>query len=188
VTLAWRAELQPGSNYYWNDIPIPEEFIRDGKLYGKASLTAVLRPLVSPFGVGNYFASRLQTALQYPVGDDDWKPLVGSMKESTLDEQSAREQLRKWQPVRRATRDFTRRGGLMFDGEYLRLFARVYTRDLYQFNFQHHSQVGPQEAAFVLTLSSGTDSGSIYNSMVQELGNFVESAVINVDIDVPNDD
>ena len=52
---------------------------------------------------------------------------------------------------------------------------------------QHHSQLGPQEVAFVLTLSSGTNDGSIYNSMVQELGNFVESAVVNVDIDVENE-
>jgi len=40
--------------------------------------------------------------------------------------------LRKWQPIRRACRDFTKRGGLKFDGKYLQLYAR----DLYQFNLQ----------------------------------------------------
>jgi hypothetical protein len=45
VTLASRAQIQPGANYYWNDIPIPPEMVRKGKLYGRASLTAILRPL-----------------------------------------------------------------------------------------------------------------------------------------------
>jgi len=34
VTLAWKAKLEPGANYYWNDIPIPPELIRNGKLSG----------------------------------------------------------------------------------------------------------------------------------------------------------
>jgi len=59
VTLAWRAYIEPGANYYWNDIPVPRELVRNGKLYGRASLTAILRPLVSPFAGANYFASRL---------------------------------------------------------------------------------------------------------------------------------
>jgi hypothetical protein len=83
VTLAWRAKLQPGANYYWSGIPIPPELIRNGKLYGRASPTAILRPLVSPFAGANYFASRLQTSLRYPTGADDWEPLVGKMLEST---------------------------------------------------------------------------------------------------------
>ena len=28
VTLAWRAQLEPGTAYYWNDIPIPPELVR----------------------------------------------------------------------------------------------------------------------------------------------------------------
>jgi hypothetical protein len=114
------------------------------------------------------------------MGVGDLRPLS-----STLPEQDARYELLKWQPVRRSTKDFTKRGGLNFDGQYLQLYARVFTRDLYQFNLQHHSQLGPHGVAFVLTLSSGTHDGSIYNSMVQELGSFVESAV--VDIEVPNE-
>jgi hypothetical protein len=186
VTLAWRAHLQPGANYYWNDIPIPPELVRNGKLYGRASLTAVLRPLVSPFGGANYFASRLQTSLRYPSGSD-WEPLVGSMLESTLKEQDARDELRKWQPVRRHTRDFSSREGIAFRGTHLQLYARVFTRDLYQFGWNHHSQVGPQEVAFVLTLWSGEGKPSIYNSTAQLLGNFVESAVVNQEIELQNE-
>lgn len=187
VTLAWRAKLQPGANYYWSGIPIPPELIRNGKLYGRASLTAILKPLVSPFAGANYFASRLQTSLRYPTGGDDWEPLVGKMLESTLKEEDAREELKKWQPIRRHTRDFTHRDGIAFDGTHLQLYARVYTRDLYQFGWNHHSQAGEQEVAFVLTLWSADGSTSIYNSTVGALGNFVESAVVNQDIEVSND-
>jgi hypothetical protein len=184
VTLAWRAQLNAGSNYYWNDIPIPPELVVRGKLSGRASLTAILNPLVSPFGGANYFASRLQVSLQYPDGDG-WKSLLGSMEESTLTENAARDELMKWQPVRRHVRDFTKRGGLKFDGSSMRLYARVFTRDLYQYRWTHHSSAGPQDVAFVLTLSGLDGSPSIYDSMVQRLGNFVESAVLNQDIDVP---
>lgn len=187
VTLAWRAKLQPGANYYWNDIPIPPEMIRNGKLYGRASLTAILRPLVSPFAGANYFASRLQTSLRYPKGDDDWQPLLGKMLESTLREEKARDELKKWQPVRRHYRDFTQRDGIAFKGAHLQLYARVFTRDLYQFQWSHHSQAGEQEVAFVLTLWGADGQESIYNSTVAALGNFVESAVVNQELEVSND-
>lgn len=186
VTLAWRAQLQAGTNYYWNDIPIPPEMIRDGKLYGRVSLTAILRPLVSPFGGANYFASRLQTSLRYPSGED-WESLVGSMQESTLKEQEARDDLKKWQPVRRHYKDFTNRAGIAFSGTHLQLYARVFTRDLYQFGWNHHSQAGVQDVAFVLTLWSGDGQPAIYNSMVRGLGTFVESAVVNQDIEITNE-
>jgi hypothetical protein len=67
VTLAWLAQLQPGANYYWNDIPIPPELIRNGKLYGRASLTAILRPLVSPFGGGKLLFLPSTNILAIPV-------------------------------------------------------------------------------------------------------------------------
>jgi hypothetical protein len=55
---------------------------------------------------------------------------------------------------------------------------------LYQFGWSHHSQAGAQDVAFVLTLWSGDGQGSIYDSTAQALGNFVESAVLNQDIEV----
>jgi hypothetical protein len=186
VTLAWRAQLDPGASYYWNDIPIPRELIRNGKLFGRARLTAILRPLVSPFGGANYFASRLQTSLRYQA-DGEWKPLLGTMLESTLKEQDARDDLKKWQPVRRHYRDFRKRTGLNFEGNSLQLYARVFTRDLYQFEWSRHRKAGGQEVTFVLTFWSADNTDPIYNSMVQELGNFVESAVINQDIEVSNE-
>ncbi|WP_338304399.1 S8 family peptidase [Bradyrhizobium ottawaense] len=187
VALTWNAQLQPGVAYYWSGIPIPPEMVHNGKLLGRATLTAVLKPVVSPYAEANYFATRVETSLQYPVKQDEWKSLLGSMMESTLPESDARENLKKWQPVRRHCRDFTKGGGLVFSGNQLRLYARIYARDLYQFGWQTNSDVGAQEVAFVLTLRGPNDEPSIYNSTAQMLGNFVESAVINQDIEISNE-
>lgn len=186
VALTWTAQLLPGVAYYWTGIPIPPEMVHNGKLLGRATLTAVLKPVVSPFAETNYFATRLETSLQQPAKNGEWKSLLGSMMESTLPENDARENLKKWQPLRRHCRDFTKGGGLAFSGNQLRLYARVYARDLYQFGWQSNSDVGAQEVAFVLTLRGPNDEPSIYNSTAQMLGNFVESAVINQDIEISN--
>ena len=184
VTLAWKAALRPGTAYYWSDIPIPSELTRGGKLFGQASLTAILNPLVSPFGGPNYFASRLETSLQYKNGRGTWASLLGSMRESSTPEQDARREFAKWQPVRRTRRDFTKKGGLVFSGDQMRLYGRVFTRDLYQFGIQHHSQLDAQEVVFVLTFVAAEESAPIYNTMAQELGNYVESAVVGQEIEI----
>jgi Subtilase family len=186
VTLAWRAQLEPGAQYYWNDIPIPPELVRDGRLVGRVSLTAILRPMVSPFGGANYFASRLETSIRR-YWRDKWHSIAGSMMESSLSAQEAREELKKWQPVRRHYADFSSGAGLQFSGDHLQLYARIYMRDLYQFGYQHHSQAGLQDVAFVLTFWGADGDPGIYNSMVQSLGNFVESFVVNHEIDVENE-
>ncbi|MFH1345918.1 MAG: hypothetical protein ABIL01_32625 [Pseudomonadota bacterium] len=59
-------------------------------------------------------------------------------------------------------------------------------RDLYQYGWTHHSQAGAQDVAFVLTLYSGDGASSIYDSTAQAFGNFVESAVIDQNIEVTN--
>lgn len=46
VTLIWTSKLRAGEWYYWEDIPIPPELVRDGLLRGRAALTAVLNPMV----------------------------------------------------------------------------------------------------------------------------------------------
>lgn len=181
VTLAWRAQLSPGHAYYWRDLPIPPEMIKDGRLEGRGRLTAVLKPLVSPSASANYFSTRLETALQYPKGGDNWGNLLGTMKESSLTELEARAELAKWQPVRRHSRTFN---GLKFSGNQFRLYARVFARDLYQFNYTHQSEIGPQEVAFVLTLWNADGSDTIHDSTVRALGNFVESAVVNQEIEL----
>ncbi|MEJ1978640.1 MAG: S8 family peptidase [Acetobacteraceae bacterium] len=184
VTLAWKAKLKPGFAYYWNDLPIPPELIRRGKLVGSGKLTAVLQPVVSATGGPNYFATRLQVALQYQQANGKWGNLLGTMREDTAAELEARADLAKWHPVRRLTRDFGKRGGIGFRGNNLRLHARVFARDLFQFGLMTHHELGEQDVAFVLTLADGSDSSGIYNSMAQRLTNFVESAVVGQEIEV----
>lgn len=181
VTLAWRARLTPGSAYYWNGIPIPPEMVKDGKLLGRGRLTAVISPMVSPHASSNYFATRLQTALQYPKGKDKWDNLLGTMKESSLPETDARKELAKWQPVRRHSREFD---NLRFQGNHFRLFAQVFARDLYQFGLTRAEEMGPQDVSFVLTLWGANGDESIHDSTVRALGNFVESAVLNQEIEI----
>lgn len=186
VTLAWCAELRPGIAYYFNDIPIPPELVRDRKLFGKASLTAILRPLTSPEGGPNYFATRLQVALQYTGANGKVKNLCGSMREDKDKEMDARQEHGKWHPIRRHVRDFTKKSGIAFSGDKMKLFARVFARDLYQFELDGNADLKGQEVAFVLTLSDGREDSAIYNSMARALGNFVESAVLDQEIEIGN--
>jgi len=183
VTLAWSGEMRPGQAYYWERIPIPQRLIRNGKLYGRGSLTAIVEPLVAEDLGGNYFSSRIEVALQYKTRRGDTQNLLGAMKTDPMTEAEARAELHKWNPVRRHSRDFSPRG-LAFSGDALRLYARVYARDLYQFGWKRNEDVPPLRANFVLSLSDGTESSDLYNEMRSGLGNFVESAVVEQDIDI----
>jgi hypothetical protein len=66
-------------------------------------------------------------------------------------------------------------------------YARAYARDLYQFGWKRNEDVPPLRANFVLTISDGSDTSDLYNEMRAGLGNFVESAVIEQEIDVEAD-
>lgn len=184
VTMAWKAGLTPGYAYFWDDIPIPPELIKDGKLFGKARLTAILTPKVSEAAGTNYYATRIQVALQYRKANGDYGNLLGSMKEDKAPEVDARTELAKWYPVRRHMRDFSKKSGIGYSGATFRLRAQVFSRDLYQFNITgSQRELGEQSAAFVLTFEGG-DNSSIYNSTAHRMRNFVESAVINQEIEI----
>jgi hypothetical protein len=185
VTMSWRAELEPSFEYHWSGIPIPPEMIRYGRLVGGAVLTAVLEPLVSPFGGSNYFSSRIEVALQYAGAGGAWANLLGTMKESTLPEHQARNELKKWQPIRQHKKS---NFDCALGGGALRVRARIYARDLYQPGMPTRASLPPQNVALVLTLKGPDGSSTIYDSMVQELGNFVESAVIDQDVTVGNNE
>jgi hypothetical protein len=182
VTMLLRATLELGNSYYWNDIPIPPEMIDGGHLVGGAALTAVLEPLVSPFGGANYFAPRVEVGLQFPSRAGKWENLLGTLQESTLPEAVARQELKKWQPVRHYHKHAFKRA---VGGTALRLRARLFARDLYQPGLPSRAAMPPQEAAIVLTLKAhGAGSASIYDSVVRELGNYVESAVVVQEVQV----
>jgi hypothetical protein len=185
VTMTWQAALEPGFEYHWNDIPVPGEMMQAGRLLGGAALTAVLEPLVSPFAGPNYFSTRVEVALQHKDAHGRWKNLLGTMKESTLAEQEARNELKKWHPIRHHKKDSFRKEA---SGGVLRLRARLYTRDLYQPGLPARSSMKPQRVAFVLTLKSPEGDSSIYDSIVRGLGNFVESAVFEQEVTVLNEE
>ncbi|EQA1173111.1 hypothetical protein AT483_15875 [Escherichia coli] len=186
VTLTWISKLKAGAAYYWNDLPLPPEMLVNGKLVGEISLTAILKPKVSEFGSENYFSTRLQCSLQAIKeinGTLKTESLLGSMKESSVDERKARNELSKWSPIRHHAESFKRKD---ITGCKIRLYARIYARDLYQYGLNNQRELEEQEVSFVLTFKSVSGSSSIYTSMVQQLGVYVESAVIDnhINIDV----
>lgn len=182
VTLAWRSRVKAGFAYYWNDIPLPDEmFVSEGVIKGEIILTAILKPVVSELGGDNYFSTRLECALQHVTNDGKAKNMLGTMKESKEKEVQSRSELAKWSPIRHHAKKFI---STSVDNDRLRLYARIYTRDLYQFNMSSHHELEEQEVAFVLTFKSIKQDPSIYNSMIRRLGAKVEVGVVDQNIDI----
>lgn len=184
VSLTFRANLKPGILYYWQDIPIPRELVRNGKLFGSASITTVHRPLCNEEGGPSYFSSRVAAAIQYPDNKGEYKRLVGSQENDTTDEMTARAEEFKWQPFRRDSRQFNKRGGIGFNGDSFRIYARAYGRNIKQFGYNANADIPELETIFVVTFSDGTSNSRLYNALSTSLGNYVESAVIDQDIEV----
>lgn len=183
TTFQWQTELKPGAAYYW-ELPIPPGLRDRNKLKGSGKLTAILNPhpLVSDIAGPNYFSARLATAVQFPV-KGSFKNLLGSMEREETAEDIARAVDHKWCPVRHHARDFSKRG-IAIEGDYLRIYARIYTRDLYLYDLSHHSEVEALSATFVLTLNGTNPNGNLYDQFRDALGPYVESAVIGSAIDL----
>jgi hypothetical protein len=183
VTLQWKASLRDRASYYW-ELPIPPALLSGGRLRGKGKLTAILNPhpMVDEFAGPNYFSARLNTAVQYPQGDS-FKNLLGSMDTDRVPETIARAVDHKWCTVRNHFKDFSARGHQV-DGANLRIYARIYTRDHYVYGYTSADQVPPLDAVFVLSLSGIDEGDDIYNQLRDQLGVFVETAVVETDIDI----
>lgn len=187
VTLHWRAGLRPGAAYYW-EIPIPGRLQQTGMLKGSGTLTAILNPhpLVADYAGPNYFGARLETALQYQRGrksngDAKFHNLLGSLDTSRLAEQEARQVDHKWSPVRHHQKSFQR---VSFEGDHLRIYARIFTRDLYFYGYGSGAEVPELETVFVLSLGTDDQEDGVYNELRDQLGAFVETAVVETDIDI----
>ncbi len=188
VTLLWTARLRTGAAFYW-ELPIPPSLRKTGKLRGAGALTAILNPhpMVSEIAGMNYFSARMETALQFergttPNGDAKFHNLLGGLGTGGLTERQARELHHKWSPVRHYEKSFAR--GVMFDGDSLRIYARLFCRDLYLYGMSGAEDVPPLDMVFVLSIGSGEESDDVYNELRDELGMFVETAVIDTAIDV----
>ncbi|MEQ8693783.1 MAG: S8 family serine peptidase [Gammaproteobacteria bacterium] len=184
VTLQWRASLRPGAAYYW-ELPIPAALRASGKLKGFGVLTAVLNPhpMVSDLAGPNYFSVRLATALQCQRGGKNVN-LLGSLDTDKIAEEEARAVDHKWSPVRHHKKEFKR--GVSFDGDMLRVYARIYARDLYLYGYRA-DQIPEMDTVFVLSLGTGNEEDDVYNQLRDQLGAFVETATIETDIDVETD-
>jgi hypothetical protein len=184
VTLAFRAKLRTGIRYYWEGITIPRELVRNGKLYGRVSLTTVHRPLCNSEGGPSYISTRIGAAIQYPNLKGKFSALLGSKENEDTPELQARSEEFKWQPFRRDCRDLTKRDGIGFNGSAFRIYARLFSRNIEQFGYKSNGELPDIEAVFLVTFSDGSDSAGLYNSMASSLGNFVESAVIDQDLQI----
>lgn len=186
VTLQWKASLRDRASYYW-ELPIPPALLKDGRLRGKGRLTAILNPhpMVDEFAGPNYFSARLNTAVQYPKGEG-YANLLGSMDTDRVPETIARAVDHKWCTVRNHAKDFSARGHRV-DGDTLRIYARIYTRDHYVYGYTSADQVPPLDAVFVLSLSGIDERDDVYNQLRDQLGAFVETAVVESDIDIDID-
>ena len=181
ATFLFMADLKPGLAHYWN-IPLPAAMLRNGKLVGGYKLTAILQPLLSGTGTSNYFASRLETNLQFRNPANKTQAILGKLDESEIAEQQARLDFEKWQPVRHFPLASIPRGRAQA-GNMIRLYARVYTRDRFQFNFTSNEEAPVHRAAFVLSLVAPDDDPEFYNTAVAQMGNLVENAL---DVEVEN--
>ena len=190
VTLQWRASLRPSAAYYW-ELPIPESLKRTGKLKGTGALTAILNPhpMVTDYAGPNYFSVRLATALQYQRGKTKknaakFHNLLGSLDTGKITEQEARSLDHKWSPIRHHKNDFQ---SVSFEGDMLRIYARIYARDLYLYGYSGADEIPEMETVFVLSLGTGDENDDVYNELRDQLGAFVETAVVEADIDVDNE-
>lgn len=181
VTIQWSASLKPQAAYYW-EIPIPPSLRKSGKLKGIGKLTAVLdpHPLVTEMAGPNYFSARIETALQVQRGGKSHN-LLGGLDTGQATEEQARTVDHKWSPVRQHAHSFS---GVSFDGDVLRVYARTFVRDLYLYEMTSGSEVPAMDAVFVLTLGTGDASDDVYDELRQELGAYVENAVIDAHVDV----
>jgi hypothetical protein len=186
VTLAVTASLKAGYLYHWEDIPIPRELVRDGKLRGFVSLTTVHRPLCNAEGGPSYIASRVAAAVQYQNATGGYQKLIGSKENEDTLESTARVEEFKWQPLRREVRNFSKRG-LTFSGASFRLYARVYGRNISQFGYRVNNDIPEIETVFLVTFSDGSRSSGLFNSMASSLRNYVESAVLNTNVEIDNE-
>jgi Subtilase family len=189
VTLQWKASLRPGAAFYW-DLPIPQSMRQLGKLRGMGALTAILNPhpMVTDYAGPNYFGIRLACALQYqrgqtPRGALKFHNLLGSLDTEKITEREARSIDHKWSPIRHHRNDFQ---SVSFEGDTLRIYARLYARDLYLYGYNGADEVPEMETVFVLSLGTGNESDDVYNELRDQLGVFVETAVIDSDIDINN--
>jgi hypothetical protein len=106
---------------------------------------------------------------------------LGSLDTEKLTEEQARTLDHKWSPVRHHVKVFR---NVRFDGDNLRVYGRCYVRDLFLHSYTSIDEVPEMMAVFVLTLGTGDNEDEIYNELRDALGAFVETAIVDFDIEI----
>lgn len=187
ATLLWTVRLQRGLPFHWT-FPIPPSFLKTGKLKGRGALTAILNPhpLVWDGAGLNYFGARVETAFQVRKnvasdGSMETVNLLGPVK-TKMTEHEYRRDFHKWSPTKHHKKSFNR--GSRFGFDCFRVYARLFTRDLYLAEGLQAEDMTNFDVAFVLSLDTGDKDDDVYSEMVRLLGASVESAVIDSDFDI----
>ncbi|UNZ53830.1 hypothetical protein [Agrobacterium tumefaciens] len=102
----------------------------------------------------DYYATRIQVALQYRKANCDNGKLHGRMKEDKESELDVRAELAKWYPVRRHMRDFSKKSGIGYSSASFRLRAQVFSRDIYHFNLTGSQREFGEQAAAITVQST----------------------------------
>lgn len=194
VTLAWTANIRKGAWYRWTGIAIPPSMIRAKRFVGRAKLVAILDPLIQEDGHA-YCCTRLHAALHYVNRSKNEVRLIGSMADDTA-EITARSEDAKWQPVRCYFGEFTNaskreRGsmelGPLLGSRHLIVKARMYWRNKFMFSDEFMNG-HERKVTFALRLESFDPDADTYNEFRQLMHQDVQSAVIESDIQLGNED
>lgn len=138
-----------------------------------------MKPKTSESLGRHYFSTRLQTSLKATRISGSTVDLIKRPSQAALS-QKEKDDL-KWNPVRHQRSKLS--GKIIPDS--VRLYARVFSRDLYQFDIKTHHELGEQEVAFVLTFKKPGAGDALYHSAIRDLGNDVEYAIdVEQDIDL----
>jgi hypothetical protein len=66
----------------------------------------------------------------------------------------------------------------------LRIYARIFTRDLYLYGYNHPDETPEMTVNFVLTIGTRWESDAVFNEMHASLGAFVENSTIETLVEV----
>ena len=176
VLLTWSALMRDRRTYTWEGIRIPASLAAGGKFRGRVRLVAILDAERNPQG-SNYYSTRLQTSVRYRNTHGAWANLVGSLATEN-NEQDARLQDDKWQPIRFNSKNCT---GTTLGGPELQAQARLFWRDTFGRDVEDYEA----EVTFVLSIQSTKNDGGLHDEFVEAMGSMVEVEVVEIEIGTP---
>jgi hypothetical protein len=71
-------------------------------------------------------------------------------------------------------------------GTSFRLYARVFGRNISQFGYRVNNDIPEIETVFLVTFYDGSRTSGLFNSMASSLRKYVESAVLNTNVEIDN--